>query len=364
MSKKTNKVDVIFTKQNNGFVINPDNVLNEKQQAKFVALMLGKKYDRLTVTVKGKKVVDVDGTKKTFNHNAIHVLAISDLEMHLSSTYYGTNLKIECVGYDLNNWKLKANDSDISLTDELQAYLTTVMQSLEIDYMKINWDCTYFKQFFPVDNLVMIQDTCDTFDDLVFLEELNELKLTAEVITESCLDLAEFYNDEKFLKPALECEDTLELFQSIASQNMALVNLFETQEYRTDEMMMLLKSYNKNVKKFERMYPDSSFSENIAVFDEKIRELEEEGLIDEEIMWHFTFPPSDEDAKLFDHIDISYPGPLVYPGMENVTTEDWKRYLEPEAEVEETFVVSGDKNISELHRDVKSALKRVAKLKK
>jgi len=52
---------------------------------------------------------------------------------------------------------------------------------------------------------------------------------------------------------------------------------------------------------------------------------------DIDFIYHCTIPADDEDVELiFELEDLSYKGPLTYPGMEDVSDSEWREYLDPE----------------------------------
>lgn len=64
--------------------------------------------------------------------------------------------------------------------------------------------------------------------------------------------------------------------------------------------------------------------------EEEIPYYEEPAEVDDyEIQYNFTFPdPKECGLEIFENVDLTYSGPLVFPGMEEVTDADWEFFLD------------------------------------
>ena len=433
--------EVIISYTGNGFTFEPDDILTSKQEKELISLMLEKKYTCLTVDVLNINIVNVDVKHLPFDYkeNKEYVNAVYDLENILKTKYAGEEFTLICNGFDIESWNFKCDDLDTEISEELESSIVFLMSVLNIDYVKINWDGSEFKEFFPIDVFSKIVELQDMFEIATFNKNGEKMIELSNSINDLCEALAAVYNDECYLNLAIEYLDMLDLIQTLEIQESLLIEYFTNESIKTDEITMLYKDFMRNLDLLEAKFPGSPFVANMVLFEKdfnnlvEVFELSEQGfqasyyqlvnylkdnypkvftinysngeiyiddeeaasdaklkliftifrdiacsenvqltwdidkvyeiisdeipyesadilplsseywdeykepreVTDVEIMNHFMFPlDENEDAsnmfKDYAIVDLSYTGPAVMPGMENVTNEDWAKYLDPD----------------------------------
>lgn len=264
---------------------------------------------------------------------------VNILDKYLGDKYGGLNFEINFRISDDSVAVIESKLPAIKQDSFLKNYFEHIYSIFYFKSYSVKW-LGKLNEFCPMDSLACMQDSTETFACHVEEKRYDRLPGIVEDIEETILYLSEKYNTKSLLDIASPYHYVLSILDYLDSLEEDINLLFEKSDrYITDELLIYVKEYDEIVSKVsDILLPDNRFIKSLSKFDRKLIDLDhnpENDLSIEEIEYHFMFLGNNikvqdvfsnySPVTINDYFhDVSYVGPLVMPGMEDLPELQFK----------------------------------------